>query len=303
MTYILYSSLANSGDAFRQAFALMHKIGEENAQLRALNKFDPREILELTEPGDTVILLGGDGTLNRFANSPGMYPCRWNIQYRAGGTGNDFYRDVREFENSDSFPLTPYLQKLPVVRFADRYLLFVNGVGAGLDGYCCSVMDEARRTKKRMPSYASVALRGLLYKFKPLDATVTVDGTTHWFKHVYIATTMFGRYYGGGIKIAPDQMRANTKQVSVVVVHSRSRLAVLPIFTTIFKGTHVKHTKYVTVLTGNDITVSFDRACPMQVDGEVFPPVSTYHITAPERLDEVVAETQPINAYEVASEA
>ena len=94
MTYILYSSLANGGDAFRHAYALMQKLGESEAQLRSLGKFDPREILELTNPNDTVILLGGDGTLNRFVNLPDMIPCRYKLEYTAGGTGNDFYRDL-----------------------------------------------------------------------------------------------------------------------------------------------------------------------------------------------------------------
>ncbi len=286
MTYILYSSLAQGGEAFRQAYALMQKIGEDKAQLRSLNKFDPREVLEFSEPNDTIILLGGDGTLNRFVNLPDMIPCRYKLEYTAGGTGNDFYRDVREFEEADTFSLTPYLQKLPTVRFADRQFYFVNGVGAGLDGWCCMIMEEHRRANKKMPSYVSLALRGLLGKFKPLSATVNVDGVTHWFKNVYIATTMFGRFYGGGVKIAPDQMRSNTSQVSVVVVHSNSRLAVLPIFGTLFSGGHVKYKKYVTVLTGNDITVSFDRACPMQVDGEVHDPVSEYRITAPDPIEE-----------------
>ena len=280
MTYIFYSSLPNGGYAFLQAYALMQKLGEDEVQMRSLNKFDPHEVMELSDPNSTFVLIGGDGTLNRFINTPGIFQCNREISYHAGGTGNDFYRDVCEEENRDEFPLTPYLQFLPTAEFDGQTRFFLNGVGAGLDGYCCATVEESRRKGKKPPSYASVALRGLLYQFKPLSATVTVDGVTHWFQHVYIATTMHGRYYGGGVKIAPDRKRSDTRTVTVVVVHSRHRLNVIPIFGTIFKGTHVKYKKYVTVLTGSEIKVSFDRPCPMQVDGEVFPPVNEYRITA-----------------------
>lgn len=289
MTYIFYSKNAAFGRGMQQALELSKTI-EGGAQIRALENFDLLDLFSVVEKDDRVILLGGDGTVNRFVNSPTMYPCTKKVLYAAGGSGNDFYRDVRGQEAADVFPLTPYLQKLPTVQFGERYLRFLNGVGFGLDGYCCNEINKHRAAGKKPPSYARVALLGLLGKFKTLNATVQVDGVTHWFQDVFIATAMFGRYYGGGVKIAPNRNRADTDTVSVVVVHSKSRLRLLPIFTTIFKGTHVNYKKYVTVLSGNRITVNFDRACPMQVDGEIYPDVSSYTVAAPDPKTEETPE-------------
>lgn len=280
MTYIFYSKNAAHGRGMQQALALSKTI-EGGAQIRALENFRLVDLFSVVEKEDRVILLGGDGTINHLINSPTMYPCSRNLFYAPGGSGNDFYRDVRESERSDIFPLTPYLQKLPTVKFGDRYLRFLNGVGFGLDGYACAAVAAARGQKKKPPHYATIALKGLLWKFKPMNATVTIDGVTHWFRDVYIATAMFGRYYGGGVKIAPEQDRKVSDSLSVVIAHG-PRFAILPVFAKIFKGTHIHHKKYVTILRGNQITVKFDRACAMQVDGDVYPETTSYTVTAPE---------------------
>lgn len=279
----------------QQALALSKTI-EGGAQIRALENFRLSDLFRVVTKQDQVILLGGDGTINRLVNAPTMYPCTRNIFYAPGGTGNDFYRDVRENEPSDIFPLTQYLQKLPTVKFGDRYLRFLNGVGFGLDGYACEVVNAPTGRKKKSPSYALVAFKGLLWKFKPLNATVTVDGVTHWFQDVFIATSMFGRYYGGGVKIAPEQSRNETDSLSVVIAHG-PRFAILPVFAKIFKGTHIQHKKYVTILRGNQITVKFDRACAMQVDGDVYPEITSYTVTAPDPKQEL-AETEKEEAVQ-----
>ncbi len=293
MTYIFYSKSAANGRGLQQALALSKTL-EGGAQVRALENFRLSDLFSVVGRDDTVIVMGGDGTINHLINSPTMYPCSRKIFYAAGGTGNDFYRDVRHKEVSDIFPLTPYLQKLPSVKFGDRYLRFLNGVGFGLDGYACAVVAKGRNTKRKPPSYVSVALKGLLWKFKPLSATVTVDGVNYLFRDVFLATSMFGKYYGNGVKIAPDQNRENTDTLSVVVVHGRNRMGMLPLFAKLFNGTHVKHKKYVTVLTGNQITVNFDRACAMQVDGDVYPETCTYTVTAPDPVGATQAELQTV---------
>ena len=90
---------------------------------------------------------------------------------------------------------------------------------------------------------------------------------------------MNGRYYGGGMEIAPAQDRLNPdRRVSVVVMHCASKLKTLSVFPSIFKGEHVKHDEMVTVLTGHDIRVEFDRPTALQIDGETISGVRGYHV-------------------------
>jgi diacylglycerol kinase family enzyme len=92
---------------------------------------------------------------------------------------------------------------------------------------------------------------------------------------------MKGRFYGGGMMAAPEQDRKDpTGNLSVMLFHGKGRLQTLMAFPSIFKGEHIKKTNMVTVLTGNDITVSFDTPAAVQIDGETILDVSSYHATA-----------------------
>lgn len=127
-----------------------------------------------------------------------------------------------------------------------------------------------------------------LFMYKPTSAVVTVDGVKHTYKHVWLAPTMNGRYYGGGMIPTPQQDRlVQPKQLSVMVFRSPGKLKALAVFPSIFKGEHIKHTDVVEVLTGQEITVQFDRPAPLQNDGETIPDVTTYRASA---CAEVLAE-------------
>ena len=66
------------------------------------------------------------------------------------------------------------------------------------------------------------------------------------------------------------------ERISTLVFHGSGKLKTLMIFPNIFKGTHVKHTDCVEVLTGKKVTVKFDRPVALQVDGETILGVSEY---------------------------
>ena len=152
---------------------------------------------------------------------------------------------------------------------------FINGIGYGIDGYCCEVGDKLRGEGKKDINYASIAIKGLLFHYKPTNAVVTVDGVKHEYKKVWLAPTMNGRFYGGGMMPTPDQVR-NGGKLSTMLFHGSGKLKTLMIFPSIFKGEHVKHTDCVTVLEGKEVTVEFDRPTALQIDGETILGVTSY---------------------------
>ena len=115
-----------------------------------------------------------------------------------------------------------------------------------------------------------------MFHYKPTDAVVTVDGVEYNYKKVWIAPTMHGRYYGGGMIPTPEQSRDKADQLSLMVFHGSGKLKTLMIFPSIFKGEHVKSTKYVTVHTGKEITVKFTAPRALQIDGETILGVEEY---------------------------
>lgn len=229
------------------------------------------------EPEDYIILAGGDGTLHRFVNDTYGLEIQQEIFYFPAGTGNDFACDLGKSPLSAPFPIAPYIAHLPTVEVKGKTYRFLNAVGFGIDGYCCQVGDELRKISGKKVNYTAIAVKGLLRRYYPTSATVTVDGVEHIFHKVWIAPTMNGRYYGGGMMAAPDQNRLSEDgTLSLMVFHGAGRLRTLCIFPGIFKGTHIKHTKQVSVLTGHEIRVEFDRQTPLQIDGETILDVTSY---------------------------
>ena len=228
---------------------------------------------------DNVILAGGDGTLNRFINANENEELPANLYYYAAGSGNDFRKDVSP-DSDDLIPLHKYIKDLPTVTVNGQTYRFINGIGFGIDGYCCEVGDELKKKSDKPVNYTAIAIKGLLFYFKPANAKVTIDGKTFEYKKAWIAPTMKGRYYGGGMNVTPSQDRFDPEgKVSVGMFYGKGKIKTLLVFPKLFQGEHVKHTDMVDIRSGHDVTVEFDRPCALQVDGETILNVTSYHVT------------------------
>lgn len=237
------------------------------------------DILPEMQSGDILIVCGGDGTLNRFINLPYDYSEKNEVYYFPMGSGNDFAHELGHKYGDKPFNITKYLKNLPEVTVNGKTYRFLNGIGYGIDGYCCEVGDKLRETTEGNINYTAIAIKGLLFHYKPTDATVTVDGVKYKFKRVWLAPTMNGKFYGGGMMPTPNQDRTGGK-LSVMVYHNLGKLKALMVFPSIFKGEHVKHKNNIAILEGREITVEFDRPTPLQIDGETILGISSYKTKA-----------------------
>ena len=276
--YILYNPLAGNGSGKQEAEVL--KVIYEQVEIYDITHItNYRAFFSDFDEEDNIIICGGDGTLNRFVNETSDLEMKSSIYFYSVGTGNDFARDIGiEQDSKPTFRINEYLEKLPIVSINDEKKYFINGVGFGIDGYCCEVGDKLKNSSDKPVNYTSIAIKGLLFHYKPTNATVTVDGKRYSFKKVWIAPTMNGRYYGGGMMAAPKQKRIEKdKELSLVLMHGAGRLRTLCVFPSIFKGEHIKHEKTVKVIRGKDILVEFDRPTALQIDGETVMNVKKYH--------------------------
>ena len=88
---------------------------------------------------------------------------------------------------------------------------------------------------------------------------------------------MNGRYYGGGMIATPGQDRLGAERLlSLLVFYGSGKIKTLAIFPSIFKGKHIDHKDVVQIITGHNITVTFDRPVALQIDGETVLNVTTY---------------------------
>ncbi len=277
MKYLLYNGLASSGTCKVKAEEYLTKEGE-GTELVDLAELDKREWIQKVTAEDIIILCGGDGTLNRFVNDLDdvEIPCPL-LHYRAG-TGNDFLVDLEEeLRTAEVGPINEYIKNLPTVKVKDIECKFINGIGYGIDGMCCEYADKMRAAGKNKVNYTSLAIRLCLFKYKAPNATVYVDGEELKYKKVWLAASMNGRYYGGGMKVAPNQKR-NSGKVTLAVVHNLGRIKLLTIFPKIFDGSYIKHKKHVAFHQANHIKVTFDAPMALQIDGETVLDVTEYEV-------------------------
>lgn len=279
--YIFYNPLAGNKSCMEDVKVLEIVLNDECVFCDMTRAETYENQLFFMDPEDYLILCGGDGTLNRFANLTKDVEIPNDILYFPTGTGNDFAHDLGKSCFDDPFPVSRYLKELPTVTIKDKTYRFLNGIGFGIDGYCCQVGDELRKKSDKPVNYTAIAVKGLLFHYKPTSATVTVDGEEHTYQKVWLAPTMYGRFYGGGMMPTPAQNRENEdKTLSTMVFHSCGKLRTLMKFPSIFKGTHVRYKKNVDILSGHRITVKFDRPVALQVDGETVLDVTEYQATS-----------------------
>ena len=277
MKYVLFNRLADSNGAEAAAEKLKNQLGV--CTVTEVGNIDYDGFLSSLTGEDEVYIVGGDGTLNRFANDTYGKTYLPEIYYYPAGSGNDFLNDNKSALVGGVIDVAPYLKELPTVYVNDIERKFLNGIGYGLDGVCCEIGDDIRaRSNKKKVNYTSIALKLCLYAYKPRTARITVDGQKHEFKNVWIAPVMKGRFYGGGMMVAPKQNRfSEDKTVTLVVVSARSRLSLLFNFPKIFKGTHEK-LKIVRFFTGKEITVEYDEPCALQIDGDTVKNVKSFTV-------------------------
>lgn len=279
MTYALYNPFAGNQTCEEQSKKLREFYSPDELEFRSMADINYSEFFPSLNADDKVIICGGDGTLNRFVNDTRDIAITNDILYYAAGSGNDFLRDLGKEKGTAPFKINQYIENLPSVTVNGRETLFINAIGFGIDGYCCEVGDEMRKKSNGKPvNYTSIAIKGLLYAFRPTDATVVIDGKEKRYKKVWIAPTMHGRFYGGGMIAAPDQRRdAPDGKFSVVIWHGSNKLKTLMVFPSIFKGEHVKHSECIDIVRADEVTVKFDKPCALQIDGETILNVTEYN--------------------------
>lgn len=281
MNYILYNPKSKNGKAQEILDNMIESYQNEIKKINILEIDDYPKLFSQISIDDEITIIGGDGTLNHFVNDTKglIIPCC--VYYQGAGTGNDFLKDINHNSEDGKIDITKYLKDLPRVIVNDKEYLFINGIGFGIDGYCCEEGDRLQAKSDKPLNYTSIAIKGLLFHYKAPNAKIIIDGVEKHYKRVWIAATMKGSYYGGGMMVAPNQDRLNEdKSVTLVVMYKSGKIKTLTVFPSIFKGKHIQHKEMVDVIQGHHVIVEFDHPTALQVDGETIKNVTKYEVYA-----------------------
>ncbi len=227
-----------------------------------------------------VIVVGGDGTVATVASE--IAGTDTTLGAIPAGTGNDFCRN-------SGIPLNPtaalevalgaHTQQIDMGRAANGRV-FLNVAGIGFDA---EVALAAKGFPSRMRGTLPYLMGGLVttFRYKPIHVDVAVDDQQFSGAAMLIAVAN-GRYYGGGMQVAPQAYRSDG-QLDVCIVGSVQRLALLNLLRQVYTGAHVRHPK-VLMLRGEEVRVQVRGASRAHLDGEPLEPGSLAFQVQPRAL-------------------
>lgn len=234
----------------------------------------------------TLIVLGGDGTLNEVINGIGDLTSV-TLGYIPIGSGNDFARSMGLSKD----PLTALSHILSPSRFAclnigittyetdknpDCKRRFATSSGLGFDAGVCHqvIVSPLKRFLNKLHlgklSYVGVAL-SQIFTMIPDDMYVKLTDTsgdmeTHLFHKVYFAAAMNQPMEGGGFRFCP-KADPSDDLLDIIVVESLPKAVILLLLPTAFKGWHVFFKGIHTYQCKKASFISL-RPLPVHTDGE-----------------------------------
>ena len=242
---------------------------------------DAKEIIiNLCKKGERhFIIVGGDGTLNIFANGVMESQVNSSEIYAAFiplGTGNDWsrthgysrnYIDAVELFNKGYFINHDVGVVETVVDdkvIATRY--FVNIAGFGFDGVVIANASKKENKYFHKQMYLINLLKTLI-KYKSQIVTLKSDNFT-FTKDIFTIAIGICQYNGNGMRQCPDAI-PNDGLFDVVIIEKVNILKVLLNIKNLFNGTHVVKLKEVTVNRTNYLEIETKPFFLGEVEGEM----------------------------------
>lgn len=251
-----------------QGGALGKKWSALSAQLRRHVAFDahltrhPGHATELARQAlaagaQTIVAVGGDGTINEVANGffkdgAPQHP-QASLAVLPLGTGGDFRRSLgltTEFDAACRVLAAGKTRALDVgwLRYAlagggTASRIFVNVASFGVSGLVVSLVNQSGKKLGGRLTFMLASLRASLqYENQRVRLRFDEDEATAVDVTLNVCAIANGRYFGGGMMIAPAA-ELDDGRFDIVTLGDLSFGETLGLTTKIYAGTHVQHKK------------------------------------------------------------
>jgi YegS/Rv2252/BmrU family lipid kinase len=227
---------------------------------------------------DSVVAVGGDGTLNEVANgffAGGQRHPEAALGLLPFGTGGDFRRTLgipMELEAAIACLKARRLRPIDVGRIemealegGRRVRHFVNIADAGIGGV---VVERVNRTTKLFGGKASFMYGSLvtLLTYEP-QAVKVHTAEQSWAGRAQNVVVANCQYFGGSMHVAP-RAQPDDGQFDLVIFGDIARFEAIRSIKDIYKADHVKNPK-VTGWRSSRVEVTSDERVLIDVDGEM----------------------------------
>ena len=230
----------------------------------------------LQKGASTIVAFGGDGTLNEVLNGVFREGPTADVAIGAipGGTGSDFTRSL-------DVPRDPVEAVRCILRGRTRLVdvgeircvkegkptsrYFINVAGLGFDA-------EVAERSNRMPKFMGGTIPYLfnlvvsLFSYRNKNFRIRLDDRVLEQK-AYLLTVAIGKYFGGGMFIAPDA-GLDDGLFDVIVVGDMSKPEFIANVPRVYKGTHIDHPK-VDAYKARRVEIHCDGQAFIEAEGEI----------------------------------
>lgn len=284
-TVLVINPKSANGKTAAEADAILNKARAVlGTDVEALHTQHQNHATELTAQAldggaSCVMAVGGDGTNNEVIN--GFFRPDGTVRspeasfaFLPRGTGGDFRRTFGFGKQLDAALQRAGKPGVPtdvgVVDYTDHQggrgrRHYINISGAGLSGI---VVKTVNQTSKSLGAFSFVVgtLKGLM-AFHPYAMKITVDGQPFHDGPAALCVAANGRYFGGGMQIAPGAA-VDDGLLSVVCLPGWTTLGFVSRSLTLFAG-DVRRSKGVKESAGKVVQMeSSDPEVLLDVDGE-----------------------------------
>jgi YegS/Rv2252/BmrU family lipid kinase len=228
----------------------------------------------------TIVCVGGDGTVNEVVNGLIADGRPVSLETRLAiipcGTGKDLCRTIGTRDVTTMLRAladgTTAMIDLGRVSYRDarngepveRY--FANVADAGIGAETAARINASSKALGGFVSYLSGAIRSIV-AFKPWRITVEVDGEPIYSGPAGMVVFANGRYFAGGMKVAPDASLCDGKLDIFVLEGVGKRTLLTSLLPRVYRGRHIGRPGVVH-LTGSEAHVTCEAGMLLELDGE-----------------------------------
>lgn len=223
-----------------------------------------------------LVAVGGDGTIHEVANGilDSSQAAETTLGIISTGTGSDLSRSTglsADYVRACSSLNSPHRLIIDVgqvqyqVKGQSRQRYFLNSAGIGFDA-------EVVAATERLPKYFGGTipyLTGLFRSFigyRNKKVSFNLSGMAEQARVLSIVVAN-GRYFGGGMHIAPEA-KLDDNLLDIVIIGDFGKIELLKNLSRVYRGTHLSHPK-IRLAKSTAVDIRSDERFLLHADGEL----------------------------------